>query len=79
LINAGHAASASSARQPGSFAQLTASKCAVGADVTAGLRVLEQAVRSTTSAHVTIRFDDVCIFEVRPLLLGNEECPHFIL
>ena len=53
---AGHAASASSVRQPGSFDQLTGSKRAVGVPCTgAGLRVVAQAASSASAHAITTR------------------------
>jgi hypothetical protein len=73
---AGHAASASSARHPGSFDQLTGSKRTVGAGDTASLRVGTHAARAATAAQTASRLMNVITGEVRPLLLANGECPH---
>jgi len=52
---AGHAASASSARQPGSFDQLTGSKRTVGAGAIVSLRVGTHAVSRATAMQIKIR------------------------
>ena len=68
---AGQAASASSARQPGSFDQLTGSKRTVGAGAVVSLRVGTHAASSATAAQTASRLTNVITIEVRPLLLGN--------
>ncbi len=77
---AGQAASASSARQPGSFDQLTGSKRAVGAGVGGALaRRCASREQRDAQRDSMIRLMNVTIVEVRPLLLGNGDCPHYSL
>src|SRR5689334_3528866 len=76
---AGHAASASSARQPGRADQLTGSKNAVGAGAMGGVvvrRVGTQAASSAIAARIAARLKKVITIEPRPYLLANQECPH---
>ena len=77
---AGHAASASSARQPGSFDQLTGSKRTVGAGGERWFLARGYAGREQRDCCANaIRLMNVITIEVRPLLLGNGECPHYSL
>src|SRR6478736_7045148 len=76
---AGQAASASSARQPGSVDQLTGSKLTGGGGGTTCLGLVTQAASSASALQIRIRLTLVNIVEARPRLLGNEECPHYSL
>src|SRR6188508_3339487 len=73
---AGHAASVSSARQPGSCDQVAVSKPMVVNAGVSGRRVGTQAASSTMAVSAAARLRKGITIEVRPNLLGNGECPH---
>ena len=73
---AGHAASVSSARQPGSVDQLTGSKLAAGSAVGLGRGFVMQAASEAANRTTQMRMANFIAVEARPCLLGNEKCPH---
>jgi hypothetical protein len=66
LMMAGHAASASSARQPGSFDQLTGWNATVGAAGTSGRLVGTQAASSAMAASAAARLKKITTTEICP-------------
>jgi hypothetical protein len=79
FTRAGQAASESSARQPGSFDQLTASKRTVGAGVTAPLRGVAQAASSASTPQMRIRLTLVIVAEARPRCQETRNVPIYSL